>query len=373
MRVYWGLLLLSFVVWYMAAKSKQTVYGLNTYKQKIREDHKPLLVMFFSVMTILCGLRSGVADTGAYIHNFNTLPFGLSNVDWAAVDDRKGFYFLMSLYKTYISDDYHGWLFWIALVSCVAVAIAFHKYASDVGFTCFLFMATTLFTYLINGIRQFICVSILFACTCWIEDKNFVKYVILVLLLSTIHSSVFIMIPVYFLARLKTWSDHTIFIIGGAIVLAFGFDSLFPVVDFVLSGTDYNQYSELLHSGTGSNVFRLVIAAVPVVLSFLCREQIERTEDGIIRIASNMSIMNFALYIVATFTNGMSIGRLTIYFDMYNLLLLPWLINNYPAFKDRNILKLCAIGGYIGFFYFQMVLTWNLPYVSDILNLFVYH
>lgn len=371
MKVYWSLLGLAFVLWYFMANQKQTEYGLYTYKQKVREYHVVALIVFFGVLTVICGLRSGIADTSAYIQGFKSYPIGIDNIQWTDVTKEQGFYLLSVLYKTYISTDYHGWLFMWALISCVATGIGFHKYASDVGFSCYLFIATTMFTYLINGMRQYVIVSIFFALSCWLEGKTW-KYLALALLLSTIHVSGLIMIPVYFLVRIKPWSMHTLLIIGGAIIIGTGFDRFLPMFESTLSQGGYGHYADLLQNGMGSNIFRLMIAAVPLVLSFLCRKQIDHTQDKQIQIAANMSVMNFALYIVATFTSGVTVGRLTTYFDMYNLILVPWLLNNYPVIKDRNTLKVCAVIGYSLFFYVQMVLTWNLSYVSDILKLYVY-
>ena len=161
-------------------------------------------------------------------------------------------------------------------------------------------------------------------------------------------------------------------LILGALGIGMGFDMLSPVVDTAMQDSVYSEYSALLQDGTVVNIFRLLIAAVPVVISFLCRKQIGRTQDKMIPIATNMSIINFALYIVASFTSGMSIGRLTIYFDVYNLILMPWLINNVASGKDKGTLRACLILGYVAFFYFQMALTWNLPYESNFLGLHIY-
>ncbi len=372
MKVYWSFLLLSLIIWYFTQSNDDRFYGEHSYRIKVRENHPVALFVFFGVLTFFCGLRSGIADTGAYILTFKLYPSSLSDIVWEDVGAEKGFYLLSTLFKSYISDDFHGWLFIIALISCIATALAIHRYASDKGFSCFLFIATTMFVYLVNGIRQYICVSILFALSYCLEEKRIFKYLIIVLVLSTIHTSALIMIPVYFLARLRPWSGHTWFIIGGAIILGVGFESFIPMVDSMLSGTDYGHYSELLQSGSGVNIFRLIIAAVPVVLSFFCREQIENTRDKQIPIAVNMSIINLSLYIVANFTSGMTVGRLTAYFDIYNLILIPWLVNNFPTVKERRTLKICAIVGYIIFFYIQMMIAWGgLVYESDILNIYV--
>lgn len=374
MIVYWSFLALSLVLWYFSAKQDEHLLkgtSEDVYKIRIKNKHKTMLFLFFGVLTLFCGLRSGIADTGAYINMYNQYPVGVENIVWEDVSKDQGFYLLSVLFKTYISADYHSWLFVICLISCIVTGMAVHRYSSDVGFSCFLFISTTMFTYLINGIRQYICVSILFAISYCIEEKRFVKYLVFALLLSTVHFSAILMIPTYFLVRIRPWSANTWIMIAAAVVLGVGFDSFLPAFESALSESNYSEYAEILANGTGSSVFRLLIAAVPVVLSFICRERIIETEDRMIYVAANMSIINMALYIVATFSSGMTIGRLTIYFDMYNIILIPWLVNNLSSRKESKLIKAVAIVAYIVFFYLQMVVTWGWPYMSDVLNIYV--
>ena len=58
--------------------------------------------------------------------------------------------------------------------------------------------------------------------------------------------------------------------------------------------------------------------------------------------------------------------------DIYNVLLLPGLIDHIFEQKSAQLVKGVCIVAYFIFFYYQMVITWNLPYESDILNLFIY-
>ncbi len=372
MTIYWLLLLLSFVLWKTSTGKDHRLRTEYAYMERIRSKKAWPVVVLFAVLTFFCGLRSGIADTGAYIHMFKNFPVGLDNIVWEEVERDKGFYLLSVLYKTYISTDYQGWLFLIAMIGCVATGIGIKRYASDAGFSGFLFIATTMFTYLLNGIRQYVCISILFAITSYIQQRKFFKYAIWVLLLSTIHNSAIIMIPAYFLARTRPWSISTVLIIAGGAIMGYWFDAFFPMVESMLEETSYSDYANLLEDGQGGNIFRLLIAAVPVVLSYICRQQIYETKDRFIPIAVNMSIINLALYFIATFTSGMTVGRMTAYFDIYNIVLLPWLINSLPSMRDRKTIRDCAVVAYVAFFYYQMVMTWNLPYESEVLNLFIY-
>lgn len=368
MLIYWLFLVMALLTW-VAASFNYKIVNINGYSEKRYSGI--MAFVFFAVVTFFCGLRSAIADTGAYILGFNEYPSSIDQIVWSEAGKGKGFYFLSVLYKQFISEDFHGWLFIIALVSCGAVILALRKYSCSFGFSCYLFIATTTFTYLINGIRQFICISIMFLLTSYIVEKKFFKYIFWVLVLSLIHSSTLIMIPIYFIVKIKPFSGKTWLLIIGSLILGLSFSKLTPLMGAMLEDTSYSAYADLMASGTGVNIIRVALAAVPLVLAFMGRHIIERRNNQIIKVATNMSIITFCLYIIAMFTNGMAVGRLLAFFEIYNIILIPWLVENIFEEKSRKLITILCVLFYLVFFYFQMVITWNIGYESDILHLFI--
>lgn len=370
MRIYWIILLVSLGIFIWYEFRFQTI----SYCGIVERRPYPIQgIVFFGMLTILCGLRSGIADTGTYIYMFESYPSNISLIEWESVDIDKGFYFLTVLYKQFISDDFHGWLFIFTLISCIALYIGFEKYAEEFGMACFLFIASTIFVYLVNGMRQFLCVSIIFACSGWIAEKKYLRFVVIVLLLSTIHASVFVFIPLCFVINSKAWSFQMLMIIIASSIVGLRFDSLIPYLGVVIKDTQYAGYIDYFSkSGVGSSIFRLAIAIVPCVLAFMGKKIIEKEGSPLINLMINMSLINACLYFIATFSSGMLVGRMTTYFDIYNVLLLPWLIQHVFEKKSAAIIRIACMIFYFIFFYYQMVITWNLPYESDILNLFYY-
>ena len=78
-------------------------------------------------------------------------------------DDGWGFKVLMIFFKTFISENYHAWLMFIAIVSGTCVAYIFWRYSQNYYYTLFLFITLLGFTWMMNGIRQFLA-TIIFAC-----------------------------------------------------------------------------------------------------------------------------------------------------------------------------------------------------------------
>lgn len=369
MKIYWLFLILSLFICFVCNR-KYKLVDINGYAEP--RAYSWQAIIFFSVVIFFCGLRSGTADTGTYINMFSQWPSNINQIDWTSTFNDKGFLFLTVLYKQFISNDFHGWLFIITLISSLAIMRAFLNYSADFGMSCFLFIATTIFTYLINGMRQFIVVALMLNCIDYILNKKFLQYTISVFLLSTIHMSAIILLPFFFIYKIKPWSKSMWFIVLFLCCIGVFFNRLTFIFEVLMKDSQYEGYLDLLSNGTGTSIFRLLISLVPCIISFFGRKYIRSVNSPIINISIIMSIITSSLYFVALFTNGMVIGRILIYFEVYNLILLPWLLNNCYEEKSSRLMRFCCIVAYIVFFYIQMSITWNISYISDILGLYLY-
>ena len=368
MAIYWMFLGLSLLI---ALWCRYRFQLVDSYGAVERRAYLIQAILFFAVIIFFCGLRSGIADTPTYIWLFNNSADNVASIDWNSLTVDRGYALLVVLYRQFISTDYHGWLFLCSFVSGVATMIGFWRYSYNFGMSCFLFIATTYFTYLVNGMRQFICISLVFACTHWIVEKKYIRFIILVVLLSFIHLSVVIMIPVCLFVNARPWSWRMWLLVFIAVVGGVLFDRLLPYMSFLLNDTEYEGVISYFSSGqaVGSSIIRLIIALIPPGLAFIRRRIVEEEGNRLINLLVNMSVINLLLFFVATLTSGMVIGRVAAYFNIYNLLLLPWLLEHLFDRYSSVFLKGACIVLYTVYFYYQMVITWKLPYVSDLLHL----
>ena len=84
------------------------------------------------------------------------------------------------------------------------------------------------------------------------------------------------------------------------------FDKLFPLFGNLLAETQYKGYVDYISSqGKGSSIIRLAIAMIPCVIAYMARYAIEDENNKLINFSINMSVINFCLYIIATFSSGM--------------------------------------------------------------------
>lgn len=359
------------VVWILfceiSIKSRDIVltdYGKERY---VRRMHA-FVAVFFLVFFI--GLRSAGYDTAAYIINYNALPTGLLNII-NSFSKSEGLFRAFGIFvKTYISGNYTPYLFLIALISGFAVANTYRKYTPYFTSAMVLFILSGAYIWMINGIRQFLAAALAFSAADLLIKKKTIKFIILVLVLSSIHTSAILLIPIYFCVTGKSFSKKTWIMLGIAVFAVIFTGQFLNLLDSALKNTSYSgiMESEMWQSDDGSNILRTIILAVPVVLSFLDKKNIVNSAPPIICLCVNMSMLAVCFSMIANVTSGIFIGRITIYFSLYNYILLPWLINNSNRFKNTVVLKFLMYICYCAYFF----LDGSTYYASDLLNLYIY-
>ncbi|WP_303223379.1 EpsG family protein [Intestinibacter bartlettii] len=372
MEVYWFMFV--WVIFFgilTQMTSRYELVGGETYEPRARLF---MAILVFSVIIFFSGMRSSFADTSVYRETFKTYPL-LSDANSFLSDKNlkdKGFAFLGVLVKTFISDNYTVWFTIISVISGVSVALILYKYSCNFAVSAFLFMASCQFTWMFNGIRQFLVASIMFLCTDLILKKKFMIYALIVCLLSTIHQSALILIPVYFIVTGEPWSKRTLLFVGG-VILAILFAGVFTnIFNDVVENTSYSGAIESLkETDDGTNIVRVLVESVPTIIAFIYRDKINEKLTPIIKLSINMSLMSTGIYVISkVVSSGIMIGRLPIYFSMYNLILLPWLLKNIFYKKEKDLVYYIMIVCYFAFFYYQMCITWGGPsYYSEILKL----
>lgn len=376
MTVYWFMMAWVILFGILAQASSRRVcvgeyLGEDVYESRV---HLFVAVVTFAVIIFFAGARSYIADTIAYIKMFNDYPLlqNAYDVIFAEGAREPGFRLFSILIKTFISDNYTVWLSIIAVISGICVMLPLYKYSCNFGVSAFLFMASCQFTWMFNGMRQFLVAAIVFSCTGLILKNKTLLYIIIVCILSTIHKSAFILIPMYFVAQGEPWNKRTLLFIG-CIVLAMLFTSKFTnLLTDVVEQTDYaSSVDEFKNTDDGTSPIRILVESIPIILAFIYRNRIKDKLTPVIKLSINMSLIASGLYIISNIArSGVLLGRLPIYFSMYNLILLPWLLKNIFEHREKDLIYYIMILCYFVFFYYQMVITWGgMPYYSEVLKL----
>lgn len=373
MIVYW-----SMIVWISAWGILSSLYNKkNNINNRIESEKITFMWAFiiFSVIIFFVGLRSGIADTSTYIDIFKSYPTEYNDIkaNFFNENDRDlGFKLISMLIKVFISKDFHVWLFIIATISGLATMIPLQKYSCDFKVSILIFILSCKFTWLLNGMRQYLAASIIFMCTPLILKKKTNIYILIILLLSTIHKTALIMIPAYFIVKEKAFSKKTyIFTIIILIIILLG-DKFTEILNIFIEDTSYGEaINNLSITDDGPNFLRIIAESVPTIIAFMYRDKIKEIATPIIHLSINMSLITTGLYIVSKVArSGIMLGRLPIYFSLYNLILLPWLIHNLFNKKEKRLVMYIMLVSYFIYFYVEMYMAWGgLGYISDVLKI----
>lgn len=339
-------------------------------RELVLGEEKSRLVPFIALLAVapliyMAATRTNIGDTSNYRHSFLSMPdsFAELPVYLGQVQKDKGFYALSALIHIFIGDKPQWYFFLIALFQAGVLATVYRKYSSSYLISVFLFLASTDYiSWMFNGIRQFLAVCVIFAATGFLLRKKWVPTVLLILLASTMHQSALLMLPVVFIVQGRAWNPKMLLFLAGILVSVLFIDRFTNILDSAMQDTQYgNMVSDWTEWGDdGTNVFRVLVYAVPTILALLGRRFLKAEQDPLIHLCCNMSIVSTGLYLLSMFTSGIFIGRLPIYASLYNYILLPWEIDRMFTKSSARLVTALMILFYLAFYYYQMHLTFGM-------------
>lgn len=338
---------------------------VNSYG--LKEQRYELLPVLAIVLPLIywAGTREDMVfgDTSAYRIAFKNSASTWSEIPNIIAGDGKdkGFSILVVILKSIIGNRD---VIYFTIVAAVCLGLVFgvyKKYSCAFAITAFLFVASTDYVqWCYNGIRQFIVVAVCFACIDLIIQKKYIQVIIIVLIVSTIHATALLMIPIIFIVQGKPWNRKTLIFIA-LILLAVAYVEQFTdILAQIMENSQYSSEVEQFTTDEGSHVLRVIVYGIPAILALIFKDRIEEYNNPLINVCINMSIISMCFYLLATFTSGIFIGRIPIYFSLYNYILLPWEINVLFNRKSAWLINICMIVMYMAYYYYQAVISWGL-------------
>lgn len=327
--------------------------------QKVRRFQPVWAFIVFLPLIIWAANRGDFADTYNYVYAFKEMPEYFREIPeyMSTIIKDEGFYFLSAIIKGVIGNRVRLYLFIIALVQAILLIRVYRRYSTKYVVSFFLFIASTDYlSWMFNGIRQFTAVTITFACFELILKKKYVQTAIIICLASLIHGSALLVLPFIFIAQGRPWNKKTIFFIISIIIAVLFIDRFTNVLNIMLMETQYknvvSDWKEFQDDGT--NVLRVLVYSVPAILSLIGRKYIEKENDPVINLCTNMSIASMGFYIISMVTSGIFIGRIPVYFSLYSYVLLPWEIEYMFTKKSAQLVYILMIGSYLGFYLYSL-------------------
>ncbi|MCC8104211.1 MAG: EpsG family protein [Clostridiales bacterium] len=309
-------------------------------------------IFFCVIMTIVMiafvGLRTQYNDTGTYIHSYELVcasssPF--SDISWT-IGDNFGFNFVNACLAS-LGVSTQSFLMLYAIVTVAIYVWFIRKYGGNMPACMMLLVVDGGYIFALAAMKQCIAVAFCLIATDCAFRKKWAPFVIWILIAMTFHPYSFLYLVIVLL-RFQPWLRRTWYLLG----LSLAAGALLQVlVGGIISVTSMlgESYTTESFAGEGVNVFRVMVAWVPVVLSFMVRREIDVKKEPIQSIILNLSMIRAMIMFIALFGTANYFARLANYFSIFPCISIPWLIGKFEI-DNRKLLTFAAIAGYTVYF-----------------------
>jgi len=302
---------------------------LTIFKDKKRIS----FIVFALVLAVMAFLRYGV---GADYFNYETLYSSLDvsllfGFEYGA-SGQEPLFRLIGLLLKKIGFSYQQYLMVIATINLYYVYKLCKKYSINPTFSLLLYFCFYYFTWTFNAIRQGITLTVgIYYLLEFIENKKIIKFIFVVFVLSLIHTSAIILLPLYFMSKLN---------LGKRKLLYLSFISLFmatlPILNLLAYFTWLPFINRIMPYITSDvsliNIFDLknFVRFVFLFIALLYYDVYSKQNDMSKQII-NIHIISLIVYFVLK-SSETTAARLAIYGMFLNIIILP---NIYYLYKQK--------------------------------------
>lgn len=288
---------------------------------------KVFLFLSAAVMIYIAGSRYYVGtDFGGYYRGLRTYAPRLGEA--LRTFDEPGLPLIASIVKLFTNDG--AWF----IMTCSVLTIGLFLIITYKNGQSYL-MASLLFFFTIwdgtfNGVRQYLASAILFCGHRCIYDKKLIKWLIVVLLATAVHSSAIVMVTLYFLLRNKVRIRNILLLAVGTYIVSANYDVIFSFLGFA-------DESELTYYAARSvNVLRIMVACAPAVMCLFVNLKKEMTAED--TFYTNAMVVHGAAMIAAS--NSAYLARIGIYTSPFVIVALPKMLRT----ENKYIEMLMRVG-----------------------------
>jgi len=345
--------------------SNTSIIYSEKYSFTKRPHYEAVIVFFiFIILASFSGFRSEYNDTATYLYNFsNDIPQSFDrivNIDWS-LGQNPGFIICQIFIKQFISTNQYVFILFTSTIVTYLFVNSFYRYSQVFYFTIFLFIASGLFIFTMAAIKQVLAMSIGFWAIKFLLEKKQIKFILILILASTIHPYILLYLVAFFL-RNEVWSKKIYIFLFSTIFVGVLFNQFLPIV-VNLNSKIGNVYDiEYFENIVGMNKLRVAVFSGVPILSFIYRKKINKYNSQLLNISINFSIISLLFMIIASFGAANMFGRLGVYFEPFVYVALPWIIHSFFNKKIKSLVTIVCFIMYSFFFFYQFTIAKDFQY-----------
>ena len=218
----------------------------------------------------------------------------------------------------------------------------------------FLFFATNAYTLTAAAVKQSTAIALSLVAVTFALEKKWFSFAILMFLAATFHPYVLVFALVPFLT-FKPWSKMTYIMLAAFIFAGFMLESLLGTIVDITSMIG-DTYSEESLIGEGINIFRVLVANMPLILTYMYRRLLFQNSTRADNLMINLAMLNGAIMFVGIFGTAIYFSRLASFFTIAQCVALPRILSRLPQDR-RRFYTVAMIIGYCFFFVYANVIN----------------
>ena len=310
------------------------------------------LLAIFTILFLLSALRMEVGnDYETYVDTFHEIYVG-------------GYVVTEPLFNAVVKIIFElsggeNYLLVFAVFAFVTIWIflkVMYEQTEDFFMSFFLFMTLGIYFRTFNTVRYYLVLAITLYSFRYIFRKEYVKFILLIVLAAFFHKSVLVVIPIYLIANMK-WKKWYVAVlsIGAAGMM------LFQEVIMKIALELYPSYKDTIYlqteSGLSGNLMSILRCVAVLGLAWLCYQESWK-EDEKNRFYIKLNFLAVLLYLCGSFLP--LVGRIGYYLITSQILLIPAILGSIKdEKKKKRIMAIVLIA--CGIYFFMFLRSANQP------------
>lgn len=174
----------------------------------------------------------------------------------------------------------------IPVLIIIPRAVTIFKQSCSVWFSVFVYISFGFFSYSMCTLRQELAISIMLFALPYLKDRKIIPYMIIIVLAASFHKSLWLMVPVYFLAVIPlNWKSISLYAVGTLLVLIFSVQILGFVTQYA-----FKAYTPGSYYTWGRSFDTALMILVFLVVALLMRNRV------LDRNPKNIVLLNLYVY-----------------------------------------------------------------------------
>ena len=287
------------------------------------------LLTIFTILFLLSALRMEVGnDYETYVDTFHEIYVG-------------GYVVTEPLFNAVVKvicelSGGENYLLVFAAFAFVTIWIflkVMYEQTEDFPLAFFLFMTLGIYFRTFNTVRYYFVLAITLYSLRYVFRKEYVKFILLIVLAAFFHKSVLIVIPIYLIANMK-WKKWYV------AVLSVGAAGMLLCQDFIMKIALqlYPSYKDTIYleteTGLAGNLMSILRCVMVLVLAFLCYKETWKEEERN-RFYIKLNFLAVLLYLCGSFLP--LVGRIGYYLITSQILLIPAILGSIQDKKKKKV------------------------------------